>query len=361
MPAEPRLIPLAGVAPTLPERPIVFERIAVVGLGLIGGSIALAARQVWPGGLVIGVDRNDVLEDAVARHAVDVAASDLTIVSEADLVILAAPILDNIRLLGDLPHYLDRPAIVTDVGSTKRRTVEAARLLPDRLHFVGGHPLAGSTRRALAGARPDLFVGRPWLFTPDPQTPQSVFSRNAQNAPNTDLQKAENPRKADPQNSEHTQNVDPQNSQNTQNADNTRNAQDHHPAASPLERLLAFAEGLGAVPRALDPDAHDHLVAFVSHLPQLSATALMRVVGEAVGQEGLSLSGRGLQDTTRLAGSPADIWEDICRTNADEIRPAIDALIDALQGLRGALTSADSVEQAFESANRWRSVLEDLK
>lgn len=289
----PRLLPMAS-----PEAgaPPVFERVAVVGLGLIGGSIALAARQRWPSALVIGVDRNAVLEEAIRRHAVDVAAEDLMIVSEADLVILAAPVRDNLALLEDLPRRVQRAAVITDVGSTKRAIVEAARTLPPRLVFVGGHPLAGAARAGLEFARPDLFEKRPWLFTPEGDQ-----------------------------------------------------AGDH------VARLTAFVEALGARPRVLpSPAAHDRLVAYLSHLPQLTASALMRVVGEGAGDEALALAGRGLVDTTRLASSPAGIWQDICATNADEIRPALDALIALLTEVRDGLGSDEVIDALFTSAGRWR-------
>src|SRR5512146_3066905 len=123
---NPQLLPMAR-----PDAgpPPVFERIAIVGLGLLGGSIALAVRQRWPAALVIGVDRTDVLEQAVHLHAVDVAAEELMIVSEADLVILAAPVRANLEVLAALPEWLQGHAVVTDVGSTKRAIVGAARAL----------------------------------------------------------------------------------------------------------------------------------------------------------------------------------------------------------------------------------------
>ncbi len=294
-----RIIPLtpAGKAPG-GGRPPIFERIGIIGLGLIGGSIAIAAREIWPAGLVVGVDSNEVLERAVARHAIDVAASDLTIVREADLIILAAPVLQNIELLAGLADVIDKPVVVTDVGSTKRRIVEAATRLPAHLTFIGGHPLGGSTRAGIEGARPDLFAGRPWLFTPS--------------------------------------------------GDGSREG---------LSRLFEFVTALGAVPRTMNAEAHDHLLAFISHLPQLAASALMAIVGDVAGEEGLKLSGRGLQDTTRLAGSSADIWRDICRTNADEIRPALDALIDLLRQIRTGLNDSETLDRVFETAGRWRSLL----
>jgi prephenate dehydrogenase len=274
----------------------IFEKIGIVGLGLMGGSLALAAREVWPSALVVGVDEKDVLERGMVRGAIDVGADDLVVIAEADLVVLAAPVAENVRLLHMLDEYVPGEAVVTDVGGTKREIVAAARALPTRFTFVGGHPLAGAARSGIEAARPDLFKDRPWLFTPSGTV---------------------------------------------------------HSGA--IERLFAFASGVGAVPKALDPDAHDRLVAFLSHLPQLTASALMHVVGEKVGEEGLRLSGRGLADTTRLASSPARIWRDICATNADHIGTALDYLIADLKALRADLTTGDVLERIFESAADWKA------
>jgi prephenate dehydrogenase len=104
-------------------------------------------------------------------------------------------------------------------------------------------------------------------------------------------------------------------------------------------------------------DAHDRLLAFLSHLPQLTASALMQVVGTAVGEEGLSLAGRGLVDTTRLASSPAEIWKDITATNADQIGAALDTFIGLLQELRADLETGDRLEDVFSEAARWRERL----
>src|SRR3954449_11157637 len=146
--------------------PAVFHKIGIVGLGLIGGSIALASRQLWPKALVIGVDNKDVLETAMRLHAIDVAAEDMIVLAEADVVILAAPVKTNIALLAELDENVRQPAVVTDTGSTKRDIASAAGSLPPRFTFVGGHPLAGAAQGGLEHARPDLFQGRPWLLTP---------------------------------------------------------------------------------------------------------------------------------------------------------------------------------------------------
>jgi len=283
-------------ADRLPAAPPVFERIAIVGLGLIGGSIALGVRQVWPKSLVIGVDDRAVLEKAMVLHAIDVGADDLVVIKEADLVVLAAPVGQNLELLTRLDDHVPGAAVVTDTGSTKRVIVGAAASLPSRLAFVGGHPLGGAARSGIEFARADLFRDRPWLFTPGPET-----------APET------------------------------------------------MDRLFRFAGGLGAKPQALDAAAHDRLLAYLSHLPQLASSALMHVVGEEAGEAGLALAGRGLQDTTRLAASPAGIWRDIARTNADQLDEALDRMISALTEVRRDLRAGDALDRLFASASGWKA------
>ena len=285
--------------------PPIFEKIGIVGLGLIGGSIALAARQLWPKALVIGVDNKDVLEMAMRLHAIDVAADDLIVLAEADIVILAAPVKTNMALLAELDENVHQPAVITDTGSTKRDIMAAAESLPARLTFIGGHPLAGAAQGGLEHARPDLFSGRPWLLSPH----------------------------------------------------GARGSQPSESDGAALVKLTEFVQALGAVPRVIDGQAHDRLLAFLSHLPQLTASALMQVVGESVGQDGLGLAGRGLADTTRLASSPPDIWKDIAATNADEIGPALDKLIALLQDLRRDLPDGERLAGVFTDAARWRGTL----
>lgn len=297
MSEDDRLLPMIQAGGDEAVVPI-FERVAVVGLGLIGGSIALAARRAWPTGLVIGVDDKEVLERAMVQHAIDVAAADLEVVSGANLVILAAPVQDNMRLLEELDQVIEEPAIITDVGSTKRDIVSCANGLPDRFTFIGGHPLGGAPQSGIAYARPDLFIGRPWLFTPTSDSPDTA-----------------------------------------------------------VDLLQQFVSAIGATPHVMTADEHDNLLAYLSHLPQLTASALMNVVGNNAGAEGLALTGRGLADTTRLASSPPTIWRDICATNADEIRGALDSLIKELSSLRDGLEVADVVETLFDSAAKWKGHL----
>jgi prephenate dehydrogenase len=285
-----------------------FRSITIVGLGLIGGSIALAVRERWPSVRVCGVDSQSVLAHALGSGAIDRGVERVSAIPATDLLILAAPVEQNVALLKEIggpevggPDKV-RPTspslIVTDVGGTKRSIVEAARALPDSLAFVGGHPLGGGERGGFAFARPDLFVGRPWIFTPDGAR-----------------------------------------------------------SATAVTQLSAFATGLGARVSTMSPEEHDRVMAYVSHLPQLAASALMEVVGRAASEDGLRLAGKGLADTTRLASSPADVWRDICATNSDKIGEALDILIAQLTALRADLQGGEALQATFEAAARWRAEL----
>ena len=276
-----------------------FRRMAIVGVGLIGGSIAFAARRAFPEATLVGVDRDDVILAARQLGAVHHGGTDLDVVRGADLILLAAPVRQNVAALTRLPAVIEGTATIFDVGSTKRAILEAAQALPPRLAFVGGHPLAGAARGGIEASRADLFEGRPWILTPTADT---------------------------------------------------------DPAA--LARVAAVVRAFGATPIEIGAEAHDRILAYTSHLPQLTASALMHVVGEGVGERGLKLAGRGLADTTRVASSPATIWTDICATNADEILPALDGLIRTLTGMRDGLAAGVPPEPVFRSGARWRRRLE---
>ena len=282
-----------------------FPSVAIVGLGLIGGSIALGIRERWPESRVFGVDTEPVLAHALGSGAIERGVVSVDALPNVSLIILAAPVRQNIELLQQigsggrvLSDLADRQTIVTDVGGTKRDIVNAARALPPAITFVGGHPLGGGERGGFAFARPDLFAGRPWIFTPD-----------------------------------------------------------RHASTGAVEQLSRFVTGLGAKPSILSAEEHDRVMAFVSHLPQLVASALMDTVGTAAHGDGLGMAGRGLVDTTRLASSPADVWRDICLTNADSIGEALDCFIARLTQLRGDLRRGDEVEAVFAAAAKWRAEL----
>ena len=273
----------------------VFPRIAIVGLGLIGGSIAFAARRAWPSTHVVAIDREPVLREALSRRAIDAAVDDLAAAASADLVVLAAPVRQNTTLLRRVAAHVPASTVITDVGGTKRTIVEAAAALPDHVTFVGGHPLGGGARGGFEFATASLFARRPWIFTPVKNSTDAVG------------------------------------------------------------KLSAFVTGLGAAPTTMTAAEHDRLMSLISHLPQLAATALMEVVGRAATGSGLKMAGQGLVDTTRLASSPADVWRDICVTNADEIRSALDLLIERLSEMRTDLERAEVIDAVFNDAAHWRA------
>jgi len=282
---------VAGVEPP-------FRRVAIAGIGLIGGSIALAIRDRWPSAHIVGIDTPSVLTHARTSGAIDDGLASIAALEAADLVVLAAPVRQNARLLTELPVRIAAHAVLTDVGGTKRDVVNAARRLPGGARFIGGHPIGGAERGGFGFARGDLFRDRPWILTPVPGTDGAA-----------------------------------------------------------LDALRGFVAALGARPVVMDPAEHDRVMAFVSHLPQLAASALMDAVGGAVGGGGLAVAGRGLMDTTRLASSPADVWRDICATNADAISGALDQLIDRLNDLRADLHRGEALQAVFGGAARWRAEL----
>jgi prephenate dehydrogenase len=275
-----------------------FRSIAIAGLGLIGGSIALALRDRWSSCRIVGVDFRGVQAHALSSGAIDRAVDRLADAGPADLIVLAAPVSRNLELLADAGRLAHDGTVITDVGGTKRAIVRAAASLPRPSAFVGGHPIGGAEKGGFGFARPDLFRARPWVFTPSPDAPGAT-----------------------------------------------------------LERLFGLARGLGARPVTIDAEAHDRLMAFISHLPQLAATALMQVAGEGAAAEGLRLAGRGLVDTTRLAASPATVWRDICAENADALGEAIDRLIALLGTARAGLRDGDAIDALFDEAGRWRAEL----
>ncbi len=241
-----------------------LSRLTVVGLGLLGGSVARAARARHVAAEVVGVSRTAaVLAEARARGVIDQATSDLVQgVREAELVVLCTPVGTLPDLVRTAWPHLQTGAILTDVGSVKGEVVAAAEGCPPRgdAAFVGGHPMAGSERSGFAASRPDLFEGATTILTPTSRTPPEAVAR-----------------------------------------------------------VRAFWEALGSRVRILSPEAHDRAVAAVSHLPQLAAYGLVA----AADGHALALAGRGFADTTRIAASAEALWTDIFRGNRG---PLLDAL-----------------------------------
>lgn len=270
-----------------------LDRLVIAGLGLIGGSIALAARRADPQLRLAGWDENEIVAGAIARGVIDEACRPSEAVA-GDLLVIAAPPHASLFLLDALPAAPAGP-IVTDVVSVKRLIVDAATAR--RLTFVGGHPMAGSEQRGLSSARADLFDGRRWFLV-------DVGAGDEVN-----------------------------------------------------DAVEAFVATLGARPEWIDAVEHDRLMAALSHLPQVAASALMTAAGRLAGASNLDLAGTGLRDTTRLASSSADMWSEIAAANAGELSRALGLFIEELERARRALDASDPLEPFFETARRWRSKL----
>jgi prephenate dehydrogenase len=260
-------------------------KIAVLGVGLIGGSIGLAARE-RAGAEVTGWDPDsDVREAALELGAIDAQAADIAgAVDGADVVFVATPVGALAQTVGAALAAAGPDTVVTDVGSTKRAVATVGR---EDERFIGGHPLAGAETAGVAHARADLFAGATWYLTPARGSTAGVLYER-------------------------------------------------------LHRLLA---SFGAQPAAIDADAHDRLMASVSHLPHVLANAL---VNQAAGlladdeEERLPAVGPSFRDATRVAGANTAIWTDIYLSNRDALIDGIDGLSARLGDVRAALAAGDA-------------------
>lgn len=277
--------------------------VAVLGVGLIGGSIGLATRR-RTGALVCGYDPDErVLAQALELGAIDRAATDVaSAVHDADVVFVATPVsalAESIELaLRDAPAQ----AVVTDAGSTKRVVVAAAA--DER--FIGGHPLAGAETAGVEHAREDLFDGAVWYLTPA--------------------------------------------------------TGDAATAGVLYERLYRLLTTLGARPTAIDADTHDRLLATVSHLPHVLANLLVAQAAGTLGEDGsgrMPAVGPSFRDATRVAGANSAIWTDIYLSNRDALIAALDDFAAGLQAARARLAGGDAeaVTAWNEAARKQREQL----
>ena len=264
-----------------------LRQLTILGPGLLGGSLGLAARQrQLAERVILWARRHEAADDAWKLGAADEATTDLTkAVSGADLVVLATPIGAMAGLVEQCKSSLPAGCVVTDVGSVKYPVVQAlTAALAGRARFVGSHPMPGSEQAGIEAARRDLFEKAVCIVTPQADTDPSA-----------------------------------------------------------LERVFNFWKAIGCSVRTLAPAEHDEIVARISHLPHIVAAAVVNVVCSD-GAHPLNFVGPGFKDFTRIAGGPPAMWTEICQQNRQEIGRALDALIHELGKLRTALENNDSVE-----------------
>jgi prephenate dehydrogenase len=276
-------------------------RIAVLGVGLIGGSIGLAARRRL-GAEVTGFDPDpEILERALERDALDRAAGSTgEAVDGAEIVFCAAPVAELPALVAEAVDASGAGSVVTDVGSTKRELVRRLSRGAAAERFIGGHPLAGAETSGVDGARADLFEGARWYLTPTERSSGLLYDR--------------------------------------------------------LQRAIA---DLGARPQAIDAATHDRLMATVSHLPHVLANVLASQAAAVRADESERMPevGRSFRDSTRVAGANPAIWADIFASNREAVAAEIDAVVERLREAGELLRASDP-----EAVRAWhRGALEDRR
>ncbi len=265
--------------------------IAIVGLGLIGGSLALAVKRAHPSAFVTGVDRPDVLEKAAKRLSLDELLTDThRAVARAQVVFLATPVFEIENLLAELADVFPSGAIVTDAGSTKRRILSAASRLSADVDFIGGHPMAGKESSGLEAADADLFLDASWALVPRHGTPDSS-----------------------------------------------------------VEQISELIRDLGAKPILTNAEDHDRAVAVISHLPQIVSVLLCQQSSTV--ENALHLAGPTFKEMARLARSPYGLWREILESNHDQVSAALLELSGRLKEAAKKLKT-EGLEENFRTARK---------
>ncbi len=278
-----------------------FQKVAVIGVGLIGGSLGLALKGRGLARHVVGVARREETLRVALEMGVcdDVTTDAVEAATGADFVFLASPVGQMAALCAQIAPVVAPGCLVSDGGSTKARVVKGCEPLFPDAHFVGGHPMAGSAESGPGAARADLFEGAVWILTPTPRTD-----------------------------------------------------------AIALGQMRALAEKLGARPLEMAPDEHDCLLAVSSHLPHLTASALVHsfLRAKAGAPVIADLVASGWRDSTRVAAGSAEMWRDICLDNAPAIEAALAGFAGELDTLRAlvAARDRDGLEAWLEAAARER-------
>ncbi len=279
-----------------------WAKITLVGVGLLGGSIGLAARRRRLAGRVVGyVRRLASVAECEGTGAVDAAGIDLCAAVEgADLVVLCTPIARMRELTEQMLPALRPGALVTDVGSVKEPVVRELEPLVDRTgaHFIGSHPMAGAEKMGVQAARADLF-----------EKAVCVLTRTAESPPDM------------------------------------------------VERLTAFWAALGGLPLRLPADVHDELVSRSSHLPHVVAAVLVHcVLNPALPEAQARLCANGFRDATRVASGSPEMWRDIALANRDNLARVLDGFVGNLESFRRLLESGEAaaIEEFFVQAKRRR-------
>lgn len=282
-----------------------FKKITIIGVGLIGGSLGLALKEKKANFKIVGIDKQEIIEKAIARGAIDEGTVNLKEgIEEADIVIIATPVKTILNLLTQINPFLKKGCIVTDTGSTKKQIVEKANeVLSKDVFFIGGHPMAGSEEYGIDSANSHLFQDKTYILTP---TKKSNLIA--------------------------------------------------------IEKISSLIKMIGGKRLILNSLEHDRIVGTVSHLPQIMAVSLVNMVSELVRKENnnnyFKAVGEGFKDMTRIASSPYKIWEDICDTNQENILEMIQEFRNYLEVIEDKLKNdPSSLKEEFQKASKLREAL----
>jgi len=282
-----------------------FRKITIIGVGLIGGSLGLALKEKMPNFKIAGIDKQKIIEKAIARGAIDEGTVNLEEgIKEADIIIIATPVKTILNILTQINPFLKKGCIVTDTGSTKKQIVQKAnKVLSKDVFFIGGHPMAGSEKYGIESADPLLFQDKTYILTPNNKSNLVA-----------------------------------------------------------LEKISLLIKMIDANRLILDPLEHDRIVSAVSHLPQIMAVSLINVIGELALQGNnnnyFKAVGEGFKNITRIASSPYRIWEDICDTNQENILKMIQEFRNYLGVIEEKLKNdPSSLKEEFQKASKLRETL----
>jgi len=286
-----------------------IRQITIIGTGLIGGSFAMALKKHHFLGHIVGCDRAPVLERARDKGAIDEGrTSPSDAIRGSQLVLLATPVGSIIDLIERIGPVLSARTLLTDVGSTKADVVARAASVLGRnagRRFLAGHPMSGKEQSGVEFADPDLFLGATWFFTPLPG--QNIYSGLS-------------------------------------------------------GEFVEWVERIGARIASMDAAEHDHLCAWISHLPQMIATALAASLVDEFGEEAplLEAGGRALHEMTRISASPYSMWRDIALTNKKNLQKALLKLEQRLAHIRENLSTRELAVE-FERAHQLKKCVPKKK
>lgn len=282
-----------------------FKKIGILGLGLIGGSLARALQKYNYGATIYGYNRNQQsTKDAFESGAIDVCVTDFKDFSDCDLLVLCCPVNINIRMFKDLLPYIKDTTVITDVGSTKGDIYEAIMSIDHPGYFIGGHPMAGSEKSGFSATKAELFENAYYILTPEPNTPSEL-----------------------------------------------------------VVSMENMAKEIFALPVILDPNYHDYIVAAISHVPHILASTLVNMVEDldSSNKDMYSLAAGGFKDFTRIASASPDMWQQICLANKESILRILDVYQHMITDIKSSISdlNEDQVFDFFKQSRTYRNTFQN--